>query len=132
MNSLRSLPWTVALGLGVLALVRPLTRIVTSQLEVAVPAAVPLALTAVITMVWVAVVGLSRNPAPVLTLVCAGVAYAVLSTVLSAVLSPILDGELAGPVANPLAIPPFLLLNAGWGLVAGLLALLVQRSRATA
>lgn len=121
--------WPLALGLGVFALVRPLTRIVASQFEVAVPSAVPLALTAAITLVWAAVVGFSEHAAPVLTLVCAGVAYAALSIILSGILSPVLDGELAGPIANPAAIVPFVLLNAGWGLVTGALALLVRRAR---
>lgn len=131
MNTRLSLPWLVILGLGIFALVRPLTRIIASQFDILVPSAVPLVLTAAITVVWVAVVGLRRDVAPVLTLVLAGVTYAVLSIVLSAVLSPILDGQLAGPLARPVAILPFVLFNAGWGLVAGFLALLLQRIRST-
>jgi hypothetical protein len=71
----------------------------------------------VITVVWIAVVGLSRVPEPVLTLVFAGLVYAGLSTVLSAILSPILEGELQGPLATPLGIGVLsgLLVNAIWG-----------------
>lgn len=131
-TSVRSLPWPLVIGLAFFALIRPLTRIIASKLEVTVHSALPLSLTIVITLVWAVVVGLSKTPAPVVTLVATGVSYAVLSILLSAVLSPILDGRLAGPLANPIAIVPLLLLNAGWGLIAGILALLVQRTRTAA
>lgn len=121
--------WPLVLGLGVFALIRPLARIVQSQLDVQSAPAVPVALTLVISAVWIAVVGLSRNPQPVLTLVLAGLTYGVLSIVLSGLLSPILDGRLDGPLANPVAIVPVLMINAFWGLIAGALALLWQRAR---
>jgi hypothetical protein len=66
---------------------------------------------------------------PVLTLVAAGLVYAVLATILSAILSPILNGNLEGPLAMPFSIIPLLLTNALWGLITGALALVIQRSR---
>jgi hypothetical protein len=66
----------------------------------------------------------------VLTLVCAGVVYGVLSIVLSGILSPILTGQLQGPLAMPFAIIPVLAVNAVWGLITGVIALLVRRARA--
>lgn len=115
----KSLRWQLVLGLGSLALIRPLTSIVEYQLDVSGPAAVPITITLVVTAVWVGVVGLAGTPRPVLTLVAAGLTYAVLSIVLSGNLSPILTGELQGPLAMPLAIIPVLLVNAVWGLIAG-------------
>ncbi|WP_114854443.1 hypothetical protein [Brachybacterium sp. YJGR34] len=117
------------LGLALIALARPLTNIVADQLGAELPAAVPLGWTALITLVWVVVVGTGRSPHPVLTLVLAGLAYAVLAMVLSAVLSPLLLGYLDGPLARPLAIVPMLVVNALWGLIAGALALAVRRLR---
>ncbi len=64
----------------------------------------PVLATLGISLVWIAVVGLFRVPEPVLTLVSAGVVYAVLSIILSAILSPILTGELQGPVATPFGV----------------------------
>src|SRR5690606_3566377 len=87
-------------------------------------------LTIAITVVWVAVVGFGRVARPLLTLVLAGLVYAVLSILASGILSPIMTGELQGPLAMPIAIIPVLLTNALWGLIAGALALLVQRLRA--
>ena len=119
------------LGLGLLALVRPLASIVVEQSGHELGAAPRLLLTAAITLVWVAAVGLGRAPRPLLTLVLAGLVYAVAAIVLSGILSPLLLGHLSGPLAQPLAIVPMLLVNALWGLIAGLLALAVRRLRGT-
>ncbi|HZG89874.1 MAG TPA: hypothetical protein VEZ42_06640 [Pseudonocardia sp.] len=129
MDGLRNLNWPLALGLGALALVRPLVRIVTDQLGPPEPPAVAIGTTVAISVVWVVVVGFSRVRRPVLTLVAAGLVYAVLSIVLSGVLSPLLTGRLQGPLAMPIAIVPVLLTNLVWGAGTGALALLVQRAR---
>ncbi len=119
----------LVLGLGLIALVRPLASIVVEQSGHELDAVPRLLLTAAITLVWVAAVGLSRAPRPVLTLVLAGTVYAVAAIALSGILSPLLLGHLAGPLAQPLAIVPMLLVNAVWGLIAGLLALGVRHLR---
>jgi hypothetical protein len=84
-----------------------------------------------ISLVWIAVVGLSRVPEPVLTLVFAGLVYAGSSIVLSATLSPILEGELQGPLATPFGIGVLsvLVVNAIWGATTGAAALLVRKMR---
>lgn len=129
MNKIKSLQWPLILGLGALALVRPLVSIVEHQLDVSGSPAVPIVITLVISAVWIAVVGLSKTAHPVLTLLFTGLTYAVLSIILSGILSPILTGELQGPLAMPIAIIPVLLTNAVWGLMTGGLALLLQRLR---
>ena len=129
MNKTNRLQWPLILGLGALALIRPLVSIVESQLGVTDPPAVPIIITVVISAIWIGVVGLSRTPQPVLTLLLTGLTYAVLAIILSGILSPILTGHLEGPLAKPFAIIPVLLTNAIWGLIAGALALLLQRAR---
>ncbi|MVA75874.1 hypothetical protein GC722_07535 [Auraticoccus sp. F435] len=129
MRTLSSLHWPLVVGLGALALVRPLVSIVEDQLGVGDPPAVPVVITLVVSAVWVAAVGLGRVARPVLTLVCVGLTYAVLSILLSGVLSPVLTGQLQGPLANPVAVVPVLAVNALWGLATGGLALLLQRAR---
>jgi hypothetical protein len=126
-----SLHWPLVVGLGLLALVRPLMSIVGLTDELGRPLT-PLVTTLVISVVWIAVVGLSRVPEPVLTLVFAGLVYAASSIVLSAILSPILDGELEGPLATPFGIGVLsvLVVNAIWGGAAGAAALLVRGMRA--
>jgi hypothetical protein len=124
----RRLNWPLVIGLAALALVRPLSSIV-GMSDVLGKPATPLILTAAITVAWVLIVGLSRVREPLLTLVAAGLSYAVAAIVLSAVLSPILTGELQGPLAMPAAIIPMLVTNALWGLIAGGLAVLVRRLR---
>lgn len=116
------------IGLAVLALVRPLFSIIGLSDTLGKPAT-PIVLTVVISVLWILIVGLSRVRNPLLTLVFAGLAYAVLSILLSAVLSPILHGELQGPLTNPFAIVYVLATNAVWGLITGALALGLQRIR---
>lgn len=130
MEILKNLHWPLVSCLGALALVRPLVRILIDPTGVADAPAVAITVSLLISAVWIAVVGFTNVAHPVLTLVCAGVVYGVLSIVLSAVLSPIMTGQLQGPLAMPFTIVPVLLTNAFWGLVTGLIALLVRRARA--
>jgi hypothetical protein len=129
-ETLKNLHWPLVLGLGALALVRPLVRILVDPTGMADAPAIAITVTLLISAVWIAVVGFTNVAHPVLTLVCAGVVYGVASIVLSAVLSPIMTGQLRGPLAVPFTIVPVLLTNAFWGLVTGLIALLVRRARA--
>jgi hypothetical protein len=129
-ETLRNLHWPLVLGLGALALVRPLVRIVIDPTGMADAPVVAITVSLLISVVWIAVVGRTNVAHPVLTLVCAGLVYGVLSIVLSGVLSPIMTGRLQGPLAMPFTIVPVLLTNAFWGLVTGLIALLVRRARA--
>jgi hypothetical protein len=125
--ALARLNWPLIGLLTVIALVRPMFSIVGWADALGKPAT-PLILTGAITLAWVLIVGLARVAYPVPTLVAAGLGYAVATIVISAVLSPLLTGELQGPLAMPLAIIPLLITNAIWGLIAGALALLVQRA----
>lgn len=129
MNTTTSLRPLLVLGLGALALVRPLVSIAKDQLDVSGSPAVPIIITLAVSAVWTAAVGLSRTARPVLTLVLAGLTYVVLAIVLSAIASPILTGGLQGPLATPIAIIPVLLTDGLWGAAAGTLALLVRRLR---
>lgn len=129
MNILKSLHWPLILGLGALALLRPLIKTVGDQYNITVGPVTTIIATLVISAVWVATVGFSEIARPVLTLLFTGLTYALLSVILSAVLSPILTGELQGPLSMPLAFIPLLFTNAIWGLVTGGLALLIQRAR---
>lgn len=130
MEDRTSLNWPLILGLGAFALIRPITRVVVSQLGIETSGPwLPVLFTVGISAVWIGVVGLGRSARPVLTLVLAGVVYAVLAMLLSAVLSVALGGELEGPLANPIAILPMLGTNALWGLVAGGLALALRSGR---
>ncbi|WP_067598253.1 hypothetical protein [Nocardiopsis listeri] len=116
--------WPLVLGLGALALIRPLLRVtgIADALAQGGPL-VPVSTTVLITVSWVAAVLVARVPRPFLTLVHTGVAYGVLAVALSAVLSPILDGRLQGPLTDPFALVMVLVLNAGWGAAAGGIAL---------
>lgn len=127
----RQLPWVLIAGLAALALLRPVVSIVLYQLDVSDPPAVPVLITAAISLVWVGVVGLSNVRRPVQVLVATGLAYGVASILLSAVVSPVLTGRLQGPLAMPVAIVPVLIFNAGWGAVTGVLAWVIQRWRST-
>lgn len=127
---LGELSWPVAVGLGVLALARPVMSMVGVMDQLGKPLA-PVLVTLAISAVWVAVVGLDRVRHPVLTLGCAGLVYGVLAIVLSAIFSPLLNGQLQGPLATPGGVGVFatLVVNALWGLVVGMVAAGVQHLR---
>lgn len=128
-TTLKTLNWPLILGLGALALCRPLVRIIEDRSNADLSPLVPIAMTLAITVIWILAVGLTRVREPLLTLVCTGLTYGVLSIVLSAIVSPILTGHLEGPLAMPIAIVPVLIVNAIWGLFAGAVALAIQRAR---
>lgn len=130
MENIKNLQWSLVLGLGALALARPLMNIVGLADQLGRPLT-PVLVTLLISVVWIAAVGLSRVAQPVLTLTFAGLAYGVFAIVLSAVLSPILTGEFQGPLATPFAfaVVPVLITNAIWGAITGVIALLVQQMR---
>ncbi|WP_435769610.1 hypothetical protein [Nocardioides sp. SYSU DS0651] len=126
---MRSLPWPLVVALGAFALVRPLLSITGLADDWGRPAT-PLVATAVITLVWVLAVVVTRQTRPVATLLAAGLVYAALSVTLSAILSPILEGELQGPLTNPFAVISVAVVNVAWGAVAGVVALpFTRRSR---
>ncbi|WP_304452612.1 hypothetical protein [Nocardiopsis sp. YSL2] len=121
-----NVPWSLVLGLGALALVRPLLSItgVTDTLDWS--PWLQLGVTAAVSLAWVVSVVVARAPRPLLTLVCTGLAYGVFSIVLSAALSPLLTGELQGPLTNPLGLAGVVGTNTVWGLVCGVIALAVR------
>lgn len=125
----RSLNWLLIVGLGLLALARPITNTVLDQLGIDLGPVVPLGWTVIISLIWIGAVGLTRTVSPVLTLLLTGLAYGVFAMILSGILSPILLGELRGPLTNPIGLVAVLITNAVWGLITGGIALAVQRVR---
>ncbi|MFI6576930.1 hypothetical protein ACIBFB_14105 [Nocardiopsis sp. NPDC050513] len=119
--------WSLVLGLGSLALLRPLVVVTGLMDALSWGPFLQVALAAVITLVWVLAVVAARAPRPLLTLVCAGALYGAFSIVLSAVLSPVLGGALRGPLTDPVAFAGVLVVNTLWGGFAGLLALGADR-----
>ncbi len=128
MDALRQLNWPLIVVLGIVALARPLARIVFAESSLPTPV-IALGMTGIVTLVWALGLGLSRSPNPLLGGVFTGLVYAVGAILLSAVLSSALHGRLEGPVADPIAIVPMLLINAVWGAFAGALALVIRRLR---
>ena len=88
----------LAVGLGLVGLARPITNTVLDQIGVDPGPVVPLGWTLLITLLWVAVVGLGRVPRPLLTLTLAGLVYGLSALLLSGILSPLLLGRLEGPL----------------------------------
>lgn len=122
--------WPLVLALGAVALLRPVLEPagVTGELGPVGPLLVTLA----ITVFWIVVVELRRVSRPVVTLVCAGIAYGVFTVALSAVLSLSLAGEVRVPMVTPVlfGVPSVLFVNAAWGGIAGLVAAALRRARA--
>jgi hypothetical protein len=125
---LHRLNWRLVAVLTAVALVRPVFSIVGLADALGRPAT-PLILTGAICLVWILAVGLSRVPAPLPTLVAAGLLYALAAIVLSGILSPILTGTLQGPLAAPQGIIPVFIVNAAWGAACGACAIGLRRLR---
>lgn len=128
MNTVEDLHWPLITGLGALALLRPLLNITALMDGLGRPFG-PLLITALISLLWLLVVLLSRVRRPFATLVWTGIMYAIFAVLLSALLSPLLHGALMGPLTNPVALVAVLITNAIWGGAVGLLAMLLRSLR---
>ncbi|MDA8352623.1 MAG: hypothetical protein M0Z65_05425 [Firmicutes bacterium] len=120
--------WPLILGLSALAMVRPLMSILGWLEAIGQPTA-SIAVTLIISAVWLVVVLSLRVHRPLVTLTWVGVGYGFLAIILSAVLSPLITGHLQGPITNPFAIVSVLITNGGWGLLVGSLAALIRRGK---
>ncbi len=125
MTKLNQLHWPLIIGMGALALVRPLLNITGAMDSLGRPFG-PIFLTLLISGAWLAIVSLANVRNPLLTLICTGLVYGVCAILLSAILSPILTGTLAGPITNPLAMVSVLITNAIWGGFVGLVGLSIR------
>ena len=95
--------WPLILGLAALALIRPIISMVGLSEAIGQPV-VSIAVTLLISLVWIAVVVRARVSRPVVTLTLTGLAYGVFAILISAVFTPILTEKLRGPppMSSPL------------------------------
>jgi hypothetical protein len=113
--------WLLIPGLAALALIRPIMSMVGLSRAIGQPFA-SIAVTLLISLVWLAVAVRARFSRPIVTLTLTGLVYGIFAVLISAVLSPVLTGQLQGPATNPFAFVSVLLTNAFWGLVVGVIA----------
>ncbi|TDF93740.1 hypothetical protein [Paenibacillus piri] len=118
--------WPLILGLGALALIRPIMKM-TGVIDIIGQQFGSILMTVLISLAWLIIVLMKKIPNPVAILVYAGLSYAFFAILLSGILSPILDGKLQGPLTNPLAIVSVFATNAIWGLIIGGIAKALSR-----
>lgn len=121
MNKFDQLHWPLIIGMGALALIRPLMNI-TGLMEGLGRPSGPIFLTVLISVAWLAIVVAANVHQPLLTLTFTGITYGVFAILISAILSPLLTGEFSGPLTSPFATVAVLVTNAMWGAVVGLFA----------
>lgn|GEM_PF-1524195 len=114
--------WPLVAGLASTALLWPLTGL-TGVGGTGAPRA--LGIVALTAAVWIGVVGFGRVPRPVLTLTMTGLASGVVALAVSTLFG---GGGLGSGAAAWTAIPA-LAMDVGWGALAGVVALGVQRVR---
>ncbi len=114
------------LGLGALALIRPLMKM-TGFMDIIGQQVGTILMTILISLAWLVIVVWRKVPNPITVLVFSGMSYALFVIMLSGVLSPILLGKLQGPLTNPLAIVSVFVTNAIWGFVIGGIAKAIGR-----
>jgi hypothetical protein len=120
MNNARPLHWPFIIGLGALGLLRPVASL-SGLIDLLGRPLGPILITVLIAGSWIAIVIFSRLQRPILTLVLAGVVYAVLAILLSTIF-PVVTGVFSGPITNPYAITSILITNAIGGALVGLCA----------
>ena len=115
--------WPLVAGLASMALLWPLTGL-TGIGGTGAPRA--LAIVALTAVVWIGVVGFGRVPRPVLTLTMTGLASGVVALLVSTLFGGV---GLGGEGAAAWTAVPALAMDAGWGALAGVVALGVQKAR---
>jgi hypothetical protein len=85
-----------------------------------------LGIVALTAVVWIGVVGFGRVPRPVLTLTLTGLAFGVVALAVSTLVGGI---GLGGDGAAAWTAIPALAMDAGWGALAGVVALGIQKAR---
>ncbi|MBB6634235.1 hypothetical protein [Cohnella thailandensis] len=120
--------WPLMIGLGALALIRPVLKI-TGAIEYIGQPFGSILMTILISLAWLTIVLVRKVPNPIPILIGAGLSYALFAILLSGILSPILDGKLEGPLTNPLALVSVFATNAIWGLLIGGMANAIRRNK---
>ncbi|MEL7978166.1 hypothetical protein AAG589_20030 [Isoptericola sp. F-RaC21] len=122
------LSWPLVAGLASMALLWPLTGL-TGIGGTGAPRA--LGIVALTAVVWIGVVGLGRVPRPVLTLTMTGLASGVVTLLVSTLVGGVGLGGVGpgGDGAAAWTAIPALAMDAGWGALAGVVALGVQKGR---
>ncbi|MFB7796752.1 hypothetical protein [Isoptericola sp. NPDC056134] len=115
--------WPLVAGLASMALLWPLTGL-TGIGGTGAPRA--LGIVALTAVVWIGVVGFGRVPRPVLTLTMTGLASGVVILLVSTLIGGVGPG---GEGAAAWTAVPALAMDAGWGALAGVVALGVQKAR---
>lgn len=115
--------WPLVAGLASMALLWPLTGL-TGIGGTGAPRA--LGIVALTAVVWIGVVGFGRVPRPVLTLTMTGLASGVVILLVSTLIGGVGPG---GEGAVAWTAVPALAMDAGWGALAGVVALGVQKAR---
>lgn len=114
------------LGLGALALIRPIMKM-TGIMDLIGQAFGSILMTVLISLAWLMIVLVKRAAFPVVILVFSGLSYALFAIILSGIASPLLNGKLQGPLTNPLAMVSVFAVNAIWGLIVGVIANALRR-----
>lgn len=109
------------LGLGALALVRPIMKM-TGIMDLIGQAFGSILITVLISLAWLMLVLFKRTAYPVVILVFAGLSYALFAIIISGIASLLIDGTMQGPLTNPLAMVSVFAVNAVWGLIVGVIA----------
>jgi hypothetical protein len=124
-DRLKNLHWPLIVGLGALALLHPVLNAAGLMGALGRPLG-PLLVMALISLIWLLIAALARVREPLLTLVCAGIAYGLFALLISATLAPPHGGQASGPLTSPAAVVGVLITNAIWGGFVGIGALVLQ------
>jgi hypothetical protein len=127
-----SVRWELIVPLAFLALARPLLSIAGAYETLGGGALGPLLVTALLAVVWVATVVLTRAPKPLVTLLLVGALYGLLAIALQQLLWNLSPGGVPeeAPSSTPVLVVSWasiLATNAIWGALLGLVAAGIRR-----
>lgn len=130
-QKINQLPWSLILSLGVLALIRPVIKILGDVFGYDVSPLATVLITVVVALVWIGTVVKLKVKNPVIVLAASGVVYAVLSIAMAVTIqlfAPDLgDDEVKISVLLTIGLIATAIFNLIYGAFLGFIASLLQR-----
>lgn len=130
-QKINQLPWSLILSLGVLALIRPVIKILGDVFGYDVSPLATVLITVVVALVWIGTVVKLKVKNPVIVLAASGVVYAVLSIAMAVTIqlfAPDLgDDEAKVSVLLTIGLVATAIFNLIYGAFLGFIASLLQR-----
>lgn len=128
---LQALPWRLILLLGLVALIRPIIKILADFNNFEISPAITIIITSVIAAIWIGAVVIQKLRDPIITLAAAGAVYGIASIIIAVIIQSIApesgSEEATIPFLLTIGFVATTLYNIVWGGLLGLIAKLIMK-----